>query len=94
MDTAILSPTKPSTSIEWIVIDGQMLVSENNVIREATPEELERACNLINEETVASVKIYCRNPTCPGNGGWIQRTRQDIAKTVYTCELCHRAMER
>lgn len=83
---------------EWAVQpdgDVPMLVAKTlNGHRVPTAEELERAAHFLNEATSSSVTLFCHNKECKDFGSWIQRGTDDAKKNVYTCELCHKLMER
>jgi len=87
-------------SIEWKVYvdddgDSHLIVSEAGKSRIATKEECQNACKLLNEEGSTVVRLECKTLTCPGKGGWIERTRLDATKNMYICEGgCGRPMER
>jgi hypothetical protein len=41
------------------------------------------------------VKLFCRTEGCPGKGGWIRRSIEDMKKNRYTCEAgCGEEMKR
>jgi len=91
----VATPTPNNAPKEWMISpEGWLVISEGGKVRIPTLEEMTRAVALINEESVTAVKIFCKTSTCPGFNSWIQRTRQDIAKTVYTCEQCRQPMTR
>jgi hypothetical protein len=57
-------------------------------------EQCERAVRLLNEEGSSVIRLGCHNKLCEDFGGWIERPRNDVARTVYRCELCGGVMER
>lgn len=59
-----------------------------------TAEECSFAVKLLNEEGGTVIRLQCRNHECKDFGGWIERSRNDVAKNVYHCQLCGKAMER
>ena len=85
--------------IEWRIYkdeDGtpHMIVFDGKE-RIATVEECERACRILNEDGSNVVKVFCKTEGCNAKGGWIERTRANLEKTVYKCEgSCGRPMER
>lgn len=85
---------------QWAVfVDGEgdphLVIEENGKQRMATKAECERAMGLLNEEGSNVIRLWCRNAECKeGNKGWIERSRQDIEKNVYQCDLCGKAMTR
>lgn len=87
-------------AIQWKLFvdpdgDPHIVVTEKGAERIPTKEECERAISILNEEGSNIIRIYCRNPVCKENGkGWIERTRSDISKTVYMCDVCGKGMER
>lgn len=90
----------PSANKQWSVFvdpdDPEIphLVIADPTQRIPTIEECERACRLLNEEGTTSIRISCQNKACTDFGGWIERTRRDVEKNVYHCQVCGKAMER
>ncbi len=85
---------------EWKVFedadgDPHLVMAENGVERIATKTECERAAQILNEEGSNIIRLWCRNTKCADGGkGWIERTRDDVAKTKFMCDACGIAMER
>lgn len=86
-------------SIEWRIFTDEdstphMVIYENGKERIATHDECKRACLMLNEDGSNVVKIHCVNKECVGFGGWIERTRANLEKTVYKCDVCGKPMQR
>jgi len=67
---------------------------KHQVNREPTEAELDSALSYLNEQTSFAITLYCRNEKCASKGSWIQRSKQDAAKNVYTCETCNHPLAR
>lgn len=85
---------------EWRVFvdaegDPHLIIADGGVERIASKEECERAALILNEEGSNVIRLWCRNAQCKENGkGWIERSRTDVSKTIFGCDLCGKAMER
>lgn len=74
--------------------DPHIVVDDGREGRIPSKEECEKACQLLNEEGSTVIKLSCHNKSCKDFGGWIERPRNDVARTVYRCEVCGGVMER
>jgi len=54
--------------------------------------EAEWLANVLDEHTGTVVKLFCKNKVCQDFGGYITRTKADVQKTVFPCDLCGKPM--